>query len=135
MVRDEQVEVVQRVFDAFSDRDIEAATDFVAADLELFLVTAERARGGRPYRGMDGLRAYFDDLGKVWRELRVIPQEYRTRGELVLALGRVYARTLDGAIVDSPAGWIWRVEAGRVVYARVFERPEEAVAAFEDLPG
>ena len=40
MVRDEQVEVVQRVFDAFSDRDIEAATDFVAADLELFLVTA-----------------------------------------------------------------------------------------------
>ena len=76
-------------------------------------------------------RAYFEDAGRVWRELRVIPQEYRIRGDQVLALGRVYARGLDGAIVDSPAGWVWRLEQGRVAYARAFERPEEAVAAFD----
>jgi len=132
MAREELVEVVQRLFDAFSRRDIDAATELVHPDIQLVLVTGDRTRGGRPYRGLDGLRAYFDDVGKVWRELRVIPQEYRTREETVLALGRIYARDLEGAIVDSPAGWIWRVEHGRVVYARVFERPEEAIAAFDE---
>ena len=95
-------------------------------------VTAGRTRGGEPYRGVEGLRAYFEDVGKVWRELRVIPQEYRTRDDIVLAIGRVYARDFEGSVVDSPAGWIWRVENARVVYARVFERPEEAIAAFDE---
>jgi ketosteroid isomerase-like protein len=132
MEREERVQVVQRLFDAFSRRDADAATAFVDPQVELVVVTADRTRAGRPYRGVDGLRAYFEDVGKVWRELRVIPQEYRTRDDTVLALGRVYARDLEGAIVDSPAGWIWRVEGGRVIYARVFERPEDAIAAFDD---
>jgi ketosteroid isomerase-like protein len=132
MEREERVEVVRRLFDAFSRRDADAATEFVDPDVELVVVTAGRTRGGEPYRGVDGLRAYFADVGKVWRELRVIPQEYRTRDDTVLALGRVYARDLEGSIVDSPAGWIWRVENGRVVFARVFERPEEAIAAFDE---
>ena len=61
-----------------------------------------------------------------------LAQTFRTRGgAVVLALGRVYARDHEGAIIDSPAGWLLRVRGPRIAFVRVFESADEAVAAFE----
>ena len=127
----EQVMLVRRAFDAFTRRDVEAVLELVAPDFEFTAPrTAERTRGGEPYRGRDGIREYFEDVAGVWRELRVIPQQFKREGDRVLALGRVYARDHQGSVVDSPAGWVWEVEDELLAYGRVYERPEDAVRAF-----
>ncbi len=127
----EQLAIVRRAFAAFTRRDADALVGLSADDVEFVLVTAQRTRGGAPYRGAVGVRAYFTDVAGVWRELRAIPQEFRTREGVVLALGRVYARDFEGSLIDSPAGWLWQLRDGRVAYCRVFDRPEEAVEAFQ----
>ena len=130
MEEEEQLAIVRRAFAAFTRRDADAFVALSTDDVELVLATAERTRGGAPYRGAEGVRAYLSDVAAVWRELRAIPQEFRTRDSVVLVLGRVYARDFQGSLIDSPAGWLWQLRDGRVAYSRVFDRPEAAVEAF-----
>lgn len=131
----DDVEIVRRLFEAFTARDLEGVLAMAAPDLEFHAVTAERTRAGEPYRGEEGMREYFADVARVWRELRVIPQTFRTKaGGVVLALGRVYARDHEGAIIDSPAGWLLRTRGSQIAYVRVFELAAAAVEAFEAEP-
>ena len=134
MSDDPEIRIVSRLFEAFTHRDLEAMLTLVSEDMEFTAPpTATRARGGEPYIGQSGMTAYFADIADVWRDLRVIPQHYRTHDGCVLATGRVYARDHAGSIIDSPAGWLFRIRDGRVVSGRVYERAAEAVSAFEAL--
>jgi ketosteroid isomerase-like protein len=116
------IALIRRVFDAFSRRDVEAVVALCDAGIELQLPTAQRANRGEPYRGHEGIRRYFEDVGRVWDELRVVPQEFRELEDgRVFAIGRVYARGGGGLVVDSPAFWLWRIRDGLVVRGQVFE--------------
>jgi ketosteroid isomerase-like protein len=75
------------------------------------------------------MRQYFEDVARIWEELEVIPHEYREIDDQVVALGRVYGRGLDGLLVDSPAGWIWRVAGGKIVAGRVYTSRHETLDA------
>ena len=46
----------------------------------------------------------------------------------MVVTGRVYAWGL-GRVVDTPAGWLWRLRDGRVVEGRVFDNEQDALAA------
>jgi ketosteroid isomerase-like protein len=124
------------MFDAFTRRDQAALLDLVGPDMEFSAPpTAAIARRAAAYMGYEGMREYMADVASVWRELRVIPQSFRADDGCVLVTGRVYARDHEGSIIDSPAGWLFRVREGLVVSGRVFERAEDAVAAFDERPG
>lgn len=123
------IEVVRRLFDAFSRRDLDAMLELVAPEVEFWAPTASFARSGEPYIGHDGMREYFADVERLWRTLEVVPHDFRDLGDRVLVLGRVYARGEGGYISDSPAQWLWKLEAGRVVWGRVFTNRSEALAA------
>jgi ketosteroid isomerase-like protein len=125
------VRLVTQVFEAFTRRDLGALLGLVAPDVEWFAQTAAIARDGAPYVGHQGMREYMEDVGRVWRELRVIPQAFRSEGDRVLATGRVYARDHHGSIIDSPAGWVFVVRGDVIASARVYDRAEEAVTAFD----
>jgi ketosteroid isomerase-like protein len=123
------VEVVQQIFVAFEHRDAEAVVALCAPDVVFEPVTARVAGGGEPYRGHDGMRAYLADVARVWQELRPSPDQYREGdGGIVVATGRVYAWGA-GRVVDSPAGWLFRVRDGLVVYGRIFETSSGALEA------
>jgi ketosteroid isomerase-like protein len=123
------VDIVQEVFVAFERRDIDALIRLCAPDMVFEPVTARVAAGGEAYRGHDGLRAYLDDVGRVWQELRPSPDTYREgRDGIVVATGRVYAWGA-GRVVDSPAGWLWRLRDGRIVYGRIFDSTSAALEA------
>ena len=62
--------LVERAFDAFTKRDLEAFLGMTHEDVEVMLPTAEIANEGRPYIGHEGVRAYFQDIADVWEELR-----------------------------------------------------------------
>jgi ketosteroid isomerase-like protein len=124
----ENVEVVQRVFAAFERRDFALLAELTDPELVFWAVTGREAGHDGAYRGRDGLREYLDDVARVWEELRPEPREFRERGDLVVVTGRVYAWGL-GRVVDTPAGWLWRLRDGRVLEGRVFDNEQDALAA------
>jgi ketosteroid isomerase-like protein len=123
------VDIVREAFAAFEARDVERLLALVRPDFVFEPVTARIAAGGEAYRGQEGLRRYFEDVGRVWQELRPAPDTYHEReGGVVVATGRVYAWGA-GRVVDAPAGWLWRLEDGKLAYGRVFETAAGALAA------
>jgi ketosteroid isomerase-like protein len=123
-------DVIQAVFLAFAERDVERVIAHLHPDVEFNAVTGDHARRTEPYRGHDGMRQYFRDVAEVWDELRVVPDEFRFDSDKVLVTGRVSARS-PARIVAGSTGWIWRLVDGRVVYVRVYPSAADAMAAFE----
>jgi ketosteroid isomerase-like protein len=122
------IEVVQAVFAAFAERDLEAVLELAAPEIEFIAVTSDYAGRTEPYRGHEGIRQYFRDVAEVWDELRLTPADYRMVGQQVLVTGRVSARS-PARVVSGSTGWVWRVRAGKVVWGRVYASAEDAVAA------
>ena len=124
------IQLISALYDAFTARDVERLLSLTTADLEFFPpVTASRVERAEPYRGHDGMRRYFQDVSRVWRELEVSAHEFRDLGDRVLVFGRVYARGEGGYISDSPAQWLWRVDGGLISWGRVFTNRAEALEA------
>jgi ketosteroid isomerase-like protein len=122
------VDVIQRVFAAFARRDFALLAELTDPDLEFYAATGRVVGHDGAYRGRDGLREYLTDVARVWEELRPEPREFRERDDLVVVTGRVYAWGL-GRVVDTPAGWLWRLRDGRVLEGRVFDNEQDALAA------
>lgn len=122
--------IIRKVFAAFALRDLETVRELLDPDVEFMAPTAEMAHGGEPYRGVAGMEEYFADVDRVWDELRLRPDDYEQVGDTVLVTGRVWGRG-GGQIVDSSAGWHWRVRDGSVVYIRAFRSAREAEDALE----
>ncbi len=120
------VAVVRAAFVAFSRRDEPALLRLADAEIEFHAPTASLSRGGAPYLGHDGLRAYLRDVAALWSELRVEPRDFREGGDTVVALGRVYAWGA-GRVVDAPVGWVWRLRDGLLVEGRVFDTQRAAL--------
>jgi ketosteroid isomerase-like protein len=123
------IALVRRVFEGFTRRDVEAVLRFADPAIELELPTARQANRGEPYVGHEGIRRYFEDVARVWEELRVVPQDFRELEDGVFVTGRVYARAASGLVVDSPAWWLWRIKGGLVRSGQVFENRDAALKA------
>jgi ketosteroid isomerase-like protein len=128
LVAGEDVTVVEAVFAAFAERDVERVLELIDPDVEFTPVTADFAGRTEPYRGHDGIREYFRDVERVWDDLRLTPSDFREIGGSVLVTGRVSARSA-ARIVDGSTGWVWRVHDGRVVYGRVYPSAADAERA------
>jgi ketosteroid isomerase-like protein len=127
---EEDRQMIEAVYAAFAERDVEGVLRRLHPDVEFIAVTGDTVGRTDPYRGHDGMRQYFRDVAEVWDELRVVPSEYRQSGDTILVTGRVSARS-PARIVAGTTGWIWRVTQGLVVYARVYPSAADAMAAFE----
>jgi ketosteroid isomerase-like protein len=123
------VDIVRQAFAAFERRDPELILAVCSKDVLFEPFTAQIAAAGEPYRGHAGMRRYMEDVARIWQELRPAPDTFHEReGGIVVATGRVYAWGA-GRVVDSPAGWLWRVEDGLLVYGRVFQTATGALEA------
>jgi ketosteroid isomerase-like protein len=126
---EENVQIVRRVFDAFVRRDVEAALEVMGDEVE-FSAPATQALVEKQasYQGHDGIREYFEDVGRVWDELDVFLREYHEVGDdRILVVGRVRGRGKARKIVDEPAQWAWRIEDEKIVWGHVFSNRDEAV--------
>jgi ketosteroid isomerase-like protein len=123
-------ELVEALFDAFDRRSEERIAELCDERMEFTPVTAALAGRSQPYVGRAGLREYLDDVERTWEELTVSAGEVILRGDVVLVIGRVYARSRESGIRDLPAAWIWRLRGGRFDYGRVYT---ETAAALEGL--
>ena len=122
--------LVERLFDAFNRRDLAAMVALCDPGLEFFPVTAGQIGRASPYVGPDGMREYIDDIGRIWSELLILPNQVESHGGRMLVRGRVYLRSHELGIRDMPAAWIWEVEGDRFVRGEVYADPERAAARF-----
>ncbi|WP_445151541.1 nuclear transport factor 2 family protein [Baekduia sp. Peel2402] len=130
------VEIVQQFMAAFEQRDVEGLIVLCSREMVFEPQTAQIAAAGEPYRGHAGLRRYMEDVAQIWQELRPVPDAYHELDSgIVVATGRVYAWGA-GRVIDAPAGWLWRVQDGLIVYGRTFGSASGALeAAGLTVPG
>lgn len=123
------VEIVQQAFTAFERRDADAMVAICSRDIIFEPQTAQIAAAGEPYRGHAGMQRYMEDVAQIWQELRPAPEAYHEGDNgIVVATGRVYAWGA-GRVIDSPAGWLWRIEDDKIIYGRIFGSASGALAA------
>jgi len=123
--------LIERLYECFNRRDEACIAELCSEEMEFFpLVTAEAVGRDAPYRGSQGLHEYLADVVEVWEELRISPSEVQQRGEVVLVLGRVYARSRELGIRDVPIAWVWGLRDGRLVRGEVFPDPDRAASRF-----
>ena len=122
--------LIQRLFQAFNQRDANAIVELCSEQMEFASVTGGEAGRENPYSGRQGLSDYLADVEKVWEELLITPGRVERRGDRLLVLGRVYVRSRELGIRDMPAAWIWELRDGSFVRGEVFVDPEQALARF-----
>jgi serine phosphatase RsbU (regulator of sigma subunit)/ketosteroid isomerase-like protein len=122
--------MVERLFDAFNRRDETGIAALCDEGMEFFPVTARALGRVEPYVGPAGLQEYFEDIGRVWEELLILPKQVEADGSRLLVRGRVYLRNREFGIRDMPAAWIWDLADGRFVRGEVFADPEQAALGF-----
>lgn len=123
------VDIVRQAFAAFEHRDADLLIPICSTGMVFEPVTARIAATGLPYRGHEGMRRYLEDVARTWQELRPAPDAFHEAdGGIVVATGRVYAWGA-GRVIDAPAGWLWRIEDGLLVYGRIFETAAAALEA------
>jgi ketosteroid isomerase-like protein len=113
-------EVVRYLFDAFNRRDAAAALTLLHPEIVFEPVTGAILNEGRPYRGHEGMRLYFEHLEGHWHELHVEPVQIRCAGNAVVALGRTNGRGRAGPLVEAPTTWIFKFEDGLVARIQIF---------------
>ena len=124
------IEIVRSALDAFNRRDLEELLELTDPGAEFWPLRS--VLEGRPYRGHDGLREFFEDTKQEWSELTIEPEEWRDLGDTVLVIGHFHARgRSSGVELNSPAGWLVSVRDGKLAYLHAYSDPEEAVLASE----
>lgn len=125
------VEIVRRLDEAWSRRDVDAALELVHEDIEWHPALTAGGLEGTVFHGPAGIRTYFRQLDEVWAELSHEVDEIRDLGEgRVLVLARFHAiGRQSGATVDQPTGLLFTVEGEKVVLGHAFATREQALRA------
>jgi serine phosphatase RsbU (regulator of sigma subunit)/ketosteroid isomerase-like protein len=122
--------LVQRLYNAFNQRDEAEIVALCSPEMEFFPVTAEEVGRVNAYIGPGGLHDYLADVARFWEELLITPTRIERRDDRLLVSGRVYVRNREIGIRDMPVAWVWDLTDGLFVRGEVFADPENAKARF-----
>jgi anti-sigma regulatory factor (Ser/Thr protein kinase)/ketosteroid isomerase-like protein len=124
---DHNLRVVRRLFEAFAARDVARMMELVDRGLMLEPLSTPVQRRA-PYLGVSGLRRYLRDLDETWDEFDVRVTGIRAHGDHVVAAGRIRARH-QSFVADNPATFAFKLRGAKVVWLKVYENEDEALAA------
>ena len=122
-------DVVARLFEAFSRRDLVSALTLVHPEIVFQPMTAEVTRAGEPYCGHEGIRRYTEDIEAHWEELTVYPEQIRAAGRAVVVLGLVSGSGPAGSFENAPTTWVMTFKDGLVLRAQIFSDARNVVEA------
>jgi ketosteroid isomerase-like protein len=124
----ENVEIALTAVDAWNRGDRETWLALWAEEAEFYPLRAQLE--GEPYWGHDGLNRFLAEMTEEWEGVRFEIDETRDAGEQVVGTGRFRARgRASGVELDVPLGVLTTVRYGKIVYARFFSEPADALAA------
>jgi ketosteroid isomerase-like protein len=112
------VEVVRYIYDAFRRRDLPAALEFVAPDIEIYQ-SSEVPWGGE-YRGREGMQALMSKLVTNVQSA-VSLERFIDAGDDIVAIGRTEGTALaTGEAFVVPVAHVWTLREGLAVRVRYF---------------
>ena len=115
--------------DAFNRRDIDAFVQPTTSDFEWFPALGMAVEGDS-FRGREGVEAYFEALHATWEEVRLVAEEVRDLGEIVVWLGRIEGRGRgSGVVVEAPMGAVLDFRGEKAWRARSYLDHGEALRA------
>lgn len=100
----ENVEIVRRAYDAFQQSDLEAFVALHHPQCELLPLQA-RVEGSGPYRGHDGVRAYWDDLRSVFENWQPVPEEIGDHGDSIIIRMHLTGQARESGVTFDETLW------------------------------
>jgi len=128
---DDKVALVNRAYQSWNSRDLDAALEFVHPDVEW--VSAEMFPDIEPvYHGHEGVMRFWRDFLEPWESLEIDGERMIEAGEALLVLARFRARGRQGLEVDLRVGQLFTLaDDGRVIHFRAFASHDEALRAID----
>ena len=125
----ENIELAKQANDAFNRRDLDALLALIDPEVE-FTSRIVELQGGRPFRGHDGIRTWWEELFGVFPDFSSEVEEIRDLGDATLTRMRQHTK---GAATHSPADQTqWHLAEwrdGKAIRWRVFLSEEDAMKA------
>ena len=125
----DNLEIVQRGFDAFNERGVEGIIPFVDPEFE---ATTPPNLASEPdtYRGHEGIRRWFDSFYEVMDQIRWDASDFQQVGDKVVVEFTLRARgKTTGLDFGQDAVMVWSLHDGRAIRVELFETLDEALAA------
>ena len=123
----ENVEIVQRFFGAWNARDADALAADAHPQAEILL--PRNLLEGGSYAGPEGARRALADALQTWEETQVIVEAIREAGDQVVVLGRTVNTPPGGPRMETIAGYVIRIQDGKIAHLLPFMSHEEALEA------
>jgi ketosteroid isomerase-like protein len=126
----ENIEVVRRVYDAWSRDDMEAVFGNLAPDFEWRPLLGTAGVRATVYRGHDGVLAYRREVEEALGPLEIEPLAFDDLGDKVLVQVRGSGRgSASGIVVGNETFHLWTMHAGKGIRLATYQRREEALQA------
>jgi uncharacterized protein len=128
----ENVEIVRRGYELFSQGDLEGVTDLISDEAELpddgGLGLGDSAAGTR--RGRDGFLQGSQDAWDAFEDYRVEPQEFIDAGDAVVVPVRISGRgRASGARMEFRLVHLWVLRDGKAIRNEIYRTTAEALEA------
>jgi ketosteroid isomerase-like protein len=134
-VSSENLEIVQRGFEAFNERGVEGIVPMIHPEFE---ATTPPNLASEPdtYRGPDGIRRWFDSFDEVMDQIRWDAHGFQQVGEQVVVEFTLRARgKTTGLDFGQEAVMVWSLRDGKATRVELFETLDAAMAAAEGSAG
>jgi ketosteroid isomerase-like protein len=128
---DERISVVRAFADAITARDLEAALEQCHPEIEFFSTMSQLEAS--PYRGIGGIRRYFEEIDASWEEWRVDVEELLATpdGRVVIVMSTHLRGKGSGVPFVQRVANVWEFKDEKLWRATLYRDPADAVRATE----
>jgi uncharacterized protein len=129
------VDLVRDGFEALRDGDVEALIPLIHPDFE---TTTPPGLAAEPdtYRGVEGIRRYFDSFYEAMDRVSFEPHDFTQVGERVVAPVTIRARgRTTGIETEQRVALVWELRDGKAYRIEVYATLEEAMEAARSAEG
>jgi len=121
MSEQEDLQIVHRIYDAFSRGDLAVILNLMADDLDWLFFGSARIPWAGPRRGFSGVEQFFNAAAQAFEVEVFQPDEFLIAGDTIVVPGHERMRVrATGRVVEANWAHIWRLRQSRVVRFREY---------------
>jgi ketosteroid isomerase-like protein len=124
----ENVEIVRRVIESFTERDLDAALRDNDPEIEVDWSRSTGVEAG-VYHGYQAVRAFWSTFIDTFDPIIVTVDEFIEHGEYVVVPNRARFWGRDGIEVEAHSAWVVTLRDGRIVRWQLYQHRDDALKA------